>query len=585
MLQFIDKHRTGGIATLALATCLFAVLTPAHCQEVPPNDSTLEPIDELAYQQSQLADYYKRLEMLIAKMAEVDALNNPGRSALLRQALKRAKDKHIGLQLNVLVKLLTDQKLSRAVEGQSEVATDLENLLELLLSESRPQRLQSEQARVRKYIKDVERLLRQQRGITARTETDRNSEQLGEEQARIADRTGELADTIRTNEESHLQESADNDETDDDANESNDGENKPQEKRDPSNEDENQTDKQSKAQAAGDKNERERSDEDDGNGDTDPSEGQNQSESQGQRGENQGNNSQGNSAESGQQNPAQPPTAGNPARQRVEAAEQRMREARKQLEKAEREQAIERQQEAQTELRKAIAELEEILRQLREEEVERTLAMLEARFRKMLEMQMIVYEGTKQIDKTPANQRTRGDEIEAGKLSASERKVLNEADRALTLLKEEGSSIAFPEVIGQMCDDIEQVIKRLANAKVGSITQEIEEEIIEALEEMIESLRQAQKEMEQRKQQQQQMQQGQDSEQALVDAIAELKMIRSLQIRVNKRTDRYSRLLEDSDEQRGQATNDELINALKNVADREGRIHQITRDIVLGKNR
>ena len=64
----------------------------------------------------------------------------------------------------------------------------------------------------RKYIKDVERLLRQQRGITARTETDRNSEQLGEEQARIADRTGELADTIRTNEESHLQESADNDE-------------------------------------------------------------------------------------------------------------------------------------------------------------------------------------------------------------------------------------------------------------------------------------------------------------------------------------------------------------------------------------
>jgi len=584
MLQFIDKHRTGRIATLALATCLFAVLTPAHCQEVPPNDSTPEPMDELAYQQSQLADHYKRLEMLIAKMAEVDALNNPGRSALLRQALKRAKDKHIGLQLNVLVKLLTDQKLSRAVEGQSEVATDLENLLELLLSESRPQRLQSEQARVRKYIKDVERLLRQQRGITARTEIDRNSEQLGEEQDRIADRTGKLADTIRTNEESHLQDSSDNAETDDDANESNDDENKPQEKRDPSNEDENQTDKQSNAQEAGDKNDRERSDEDDGNGDTDPSEGQNQSESQGQRGENQGDDSQGNSPESGQQNPAQKSTTGNPARQRVEAAEQRMREARKQLEKAEREQAIERQQEAQAELRKAIAELEEILRQLREEEVERTLAMLEARLSKMLEMQMIVYEGTKQIDKTPADQRTRGDEIEAGKLSASERKILNEADRALTLLKEEGSSIAFPEVIGQMRDDIEQVVKRLVNAKVGSITQGIEEEIIEALEEMIESLRQAQKKMEQQKQQQQQMQQGQESEQALVDAIAELKMIRSLQIRVNKRTDRYSRLLEDSDEQRGQATNDELINALHNLADREGRIHQITRDIALGKN-
>ncbi len=583
MLQFIGKHWTGQIAKLVLATCLFVVLTPAHCQEVSSQDSTPEPTDELAYQQSQLADHYKRLEMLIAKMAEVDALNNPGRSALLRQALKRAKDKHIGLQLNVLVKLLTDQKLSRAVEGQREVSTDLENLLDLLLSESRPQRLQSEQARVRKYIKDVERLLRQQRGVTARTETDRKAEELGEEQARIADRTGKLAETIRTNEESHLQDSSDNAETDD-ANESNDDENKSQEKRNPSNEDENQTDKQPNAQEAGDKNDGERLDQDDGNGDVDPSEGQNQSESQGQRGANQENNPQGNSAESDQQNPTQPPTAGNPARQRVEAAEQRMREARKQLEKAEREQAIQRQQEAQAELRKAIAELEEILRQLREEEVERTLAMLEARLSKMLEMQMIVYEGTKQIDKTPADQRTRGDEIEAGKLSASERKILNEADRALTLLKEEGSSVAFPEVIGQMRDDIEQVVKRLANARVGSITQGIEEEIIEALEEMIESLRQAQKEMEQQKQQQQQMQQGQEPEQVLVDTIAELKMIRSLQIRVNKRTDRYSRLLEDSDEQRGQATNDELINALQNLADREGRIHQITRDIVLGKN-
>ena len=87
MLQFIGKNWTGQIAKLVLATCLFVVLTPAHCQEVSSQDSTPEPTDELAYQQSQLADHYKRLEMLIAKMAEVDALNNPATSALLRQAL------------------------------------------------------------------------------------------------------------------------------------------------------------------------------------------------------------------------------------------------------------------------------------------------------------------------------------------------------------------------------------------------------------------------------------------------------------------------------------------------------------------
>ena len=39
----------------------------------------------------------------------------------------------------------------------------------------------------------------------------------------------------------------------------------------------------------------------------------------------------------------------------------------------------------------------------------------------------------------------------------------------------------------------------------------------------------------------------------LVDQLAELKMIRALQMRVNKRTVRYARLLEDIDDPAGQA--------------------------------
>ena len=97
-----------------------------------------------------------------------------------------------------------------------------------------------------------------------------------------------------------------------------------------------------------------------------------------------------------------------------------MKEAQQKLEEAKRRDATEKQAEALKELEQAKAELEEILRQLREEEMARTLAMLEARFRKMLDQQVEVYEGTKRLDKVAEAERDRDDEIEAGRLSRKE---------------------------------------------------------------------------------------------------------------------------------------------------------------------
>ena len=61
-------------------------------------------------------------------------------------------------------------------------------------------------------------------------------------------------------------------------------------------------------------------------------------------------------------------------------------------------------------------------------------------------------------------------------------------------------------------------------------------------------------------------------------------MLRALQSRINRRTTRYSQLLENVDDPAGQATDDELVDALRNLAQREGKLHKITREIVLGKN-
>ena len=76
--------------------------------------------------------------------------------------------------------------------------------------------------------------------------------------------------------------------------------------------------------------------------------------------------------------------------------------------------------------------------------------------------------------------------------------------------------------------------------------------------------------------------QGEPPEEALVDKIAELKMIRSLQMRVNTRTKRYSQMLEGDVEE---ADRPDLVDALKKLAEREDRVHEVTHDIAVGKNR
>jgi hypothetical protein len=272
--------------------------------------------------------------------------------------------------------------------------------------------------------------------------------------------------------------------------------------------------------------------------------------------------------------------SGNPARKSIDAAKQRMSEAEEALKKAQADPAGKKEEEARAELEKAKAELEEILRQLRQEEVERVLVMLEARFRKMLQMQEEVYEGTTRLDKVPSDQRSHNDEIEASRLSGRETQIVVEIDKALSVLRDDGSTAAFLEAAEQLRDDMRQVVQRLAQAKVGQTTQNIEEDVITSLKEIIEAIKKAQKDQQNRKKPPN-SQPGQPSESALVDSLAELKMIRALQMRVNMRTARYSKLLEGNAEQ---TQNAELLDALKRLAERQQRIYRVTHDLQTGKN-
>jgi hypothetical protein len=108
----------------------------------------------------------------------------------------------------------------------------------------------------------------------------------------------------------------------------------------------------------------------------------------------------------------------------------------------------------------------------------------------------------------------------------------------------------------------------------------VEEDIIAALEETIAALEKAIKDLEkQRTPRGQQPAAGQPTEPPLVDKLQELKMIRALQMRINKRTQRFGEMIEGE-----QAETLELIEALEELARRQERVYQATADLERGRN-
>lgn len=521
---------------VAISVVLFASSAMAQSEQ---NDDEAKPAadamaggsasgssDTLSVDQRRIAEKYRHLEEVLLRMAELNAASDPRRAALLRKAVAQSKEQLIGLRLETLVELLGKDQLSRALDNQTQVDQDLRALLELLMSENRAKSIENEKARIREYLKQLGMLIKQEKDIQGRTVGGDQPKRLAGEQGRVADNTGGLAKQIQKNEE------------------------KPQgSPKKPAGEREGSGKDQSGKQGQGRGK--------DGNG-----------------GDSQSGKPEKDKNENGQGDEQQQ----NPARRRLEAAQQRMKEAEEHLKAAKLQNAAEKEEDAIRELEQAKAKLEEILRQLREEEIERILAMLEARFRKMLQMQEEVYDGTVRLDKVPLSERTHNHEIEASRLSGKESQIVVEVDKAALLLREDGSAVAFPEAIEQMRDDMQQVVSRLAQTKVEKITQSIEEDIIAAIKDMLTALKKAQKDQKDKKKPKE-SQPGQQGEPPLIDMLAELRMIRALQMRVNTRTTRYSRMIEGE-----QANNAELVEAIRRLAEREQRIYRVTKDLEMGKN-
>jgi len=479
----------------------------------------------------------------------------------------------IGVQFASLIDQLSKDELSKVLDGQEKLDTDLAELLKLLLSENRSKHLASEKARIRQYLQQLNRIINQQKSLQARTTGGAGQpKELSAQQGALGDQTEGLSDEIRQNEEPDSEspnENGSDPEASDRKTEKGEQEGSPKKPIEPSD----------KGAKPGDGSKA--ADEE-----TKPTEGEKPEDGppSGTPSEKPPGKEQNGDAQPGSQSqepePQSPSEEAHPARERLEEARRRMEQAQQKLEKAEREGAGKDQEEAIRQLQQAKAELEEILRQLREEEVEQVLVALEARLVKMLQMQRDVYEGTERLDKASAASLTHEQEIEAGRLSSREVEIVTEADKALMLLREDGTAVAMPEALSQAREDMQQVVARLARANVGQVTLGIEEDIVIALEEMLEAVRHAMEDAEKRRRNAQQGEPGTPQDPPLVDVLAELRMIRSLQLRVNTRTQRYSEMISGK-----HAETPELLDALIRLAERQDRVYRITTDLEAGKNR
>lgn len=533
---------------------LFCCMTTSCFAQV--DEGQEEATDQsLLDSQRQTSERYRRFEETLLRMAELNASTNPRRAALLRQVIAESRDRLLDARFMELVELLEDQRYAKALENQENLQRDLVSLLTLLLSEDRAKRLAEEKARLKAYLKQVQRIAREQKDLRRRTERSEDAEQLAEKQDRLADDTGALERDMKNASGGSPSEGS------------------------PSGEKSSEKSSEGSPSQGGEAEKGESGEGQSGEGKSgEPgSSGQDGQPSQsGQQGESGQEGPSG--EESQEQDDAQPGLHSTKSiQERLEAAKRRMQKAREELEKAKHEGAVEQQEEAIRELELAQAELEEILRQLREEEMERVLMALEERLKRMLQLQKAVYEGTRQLDKIPAEKRTSRHEIDAGQLSNRESLIVRQADQAMLLLKEDGTVVAMPEALDQAREDMRQVVTRLARADVGAITLATEEEILVALEEMLAAVRKEMDNMEKRKSGQSQQQGTMD--QPLVDQLAELRMIRSMEIRVKRRTVSLDQLGSTPDVDPA-----DLQESHRELARRQQRIYEITQDIASGKN-
>jgi hypothetical protein len=238
------------------------------------------------------------------------------------------------------------------------------------------------------------------------------------------------------------------------------------------------------------------------------------------------------------------------------------------------EQAADEQRQAVDELQRALEEIEDALAQLREQEREELLAALEGRFIEILERHKPITAATATLDGTRAERPwTRTETLRLAEVTQEERTLADLVRVCYDILVEDGTTIVFPRIVSQLEQDMLNVHGLLDRQRTGPFTQALEQEIERTLEEIIAALQRAQ-EQQQQQAQSSQSQQSSQQLQPLVPDSAELKLLKSAQLRVNRRTASF-------DQARPEGSLDAEMKAqVARIAERQADVAHMTEEMV-----
>ncbi len=556
--------------SVRVSTIIVAAVFAVSGAVAAHGEPAVEPVsdaDVLARREAQLARQYADLERSFLRLADVLATSDPRRAAVLRNAFDKARERELGDRLSQIVTLLEAGQLLKAGATQEGAVEQFRGLLMLLEEDGGDRSLADTKQQVRAFLSRVTKLIARQRDIEGSTEAGVDSDELADRQRKAADETAELAGDLegfaRRN--------------DDTPTEGEQPEGAGSAEQPPSEGTPNEPAKPSEPAEPGDEA---------APGDSEPQEGDPSQQGGEQKKEGEGSESAAADGEPQSGGPTDEQMAGDDessrarrSRKRLQEAEKKMRAAREKLDDADRRGARADQEKAVQDLETARAELEEILRQLREEEVERLLVQLETRVRLMLRAERGIQSAVNSLLANAAMS-SRERQIEAVRISREQEEVTAEAARALALVRDDGSAVAVPEALRQIHDDCVQAASRLARGDMTADSVGIVKDIVAGLEELLAAFEKSRQEQAERQQPAGQGRSAEPGEQPLVDKLAELKMLRSLQLRVNSRTQRFAQLLDEGAER---ATQPELLEALARLAERQRAIERAARDIVAGR--
>lgn len=447
-----------GAALLIVCLASAAAQTGGESSAAPAkSDNT-----SLVERQRNIRNSMQRLENRMLELARLLELNEPEKAERLREALNLSGKKRIRAQLEALVELFSNQKISGADRAQDAVLSDLSGLLELLTSSlNELDRLRERRKQLEATKQAIRKLIDEQRQNLYRTQHARQSTE--REQRDLEEPAGAEPPDLQTSDGDDLERLF------------------------------LQLEKM-------------------------------QRELQRQAAE----------VARGMQPPDDDaePLPGAPQMQEAQQGAQRAadRLGRQQPAEAEREQ-----QSVLEQMQEALDELEDTLRQLRQEEREETLSALEGRLRGMLESEIRVREIVLDLDEKPADALSRLEALQIGEARELHAQVIEDARATLRILTDEGTTVVVPELLRQMVEDMVDVLSRLERSDVSGATVVVLDQVIALLEEVLAAVeRQRDLDAEGRPPPNQQRQ-GEQS-QPLLPLSAELKLMRSSQVRLNDRT-------------------------------------------------